>query len=165
MHGTALWVDGFICLPLSPVVSQPGCLARLFWWTGSFVSLCLPSSVSHCQGPLSPSPDAWRGSLSPLVSLHLSPDLSPFVWVVFCRLPAWMPGTALWVDGLTRLPLSLQFPLAGRFICLPLSADSFVSLCLPFVFVSQPEFLCLCLLSGWTDCVPARSREPCQKPC
>ena len=127
MHGTALWMDGFICLPLSPF-------------------RCLP---------LSPSLDAWHGSLggrvylSPFVSLHLYPvvsqpgclalngrvHLSPFV-------PAWMPGTALWVDGFICLPLS-------PFICLPLSpsldAWHWVGgfICLP---LSQPG--CLARLSG-----------------
>ena len=44
---------------------------------------------------------AWHGSLggrvhlSPFVSLHLS----PFVSLVPVCLPAWMPGTASWVDG------------------------------------------------------------------
>ena len=182
MPGTALWVDGFICLPLSPlispVVSQPGCLARLSGWTGSFVSLCLPSFVSRCLPAwmpgaalwvdgficlplsprmsgtplfpfLSPSLDAWHcffgGQIhfSPFVSLHLAPVLSQpgclsrlsrrtvslvslgspsFVshlcgwtdsFVSLCLplfvsrcLPAWMPGTALWVDGFICLPLS-----------------------------------------------------------
>ena len=182
----ALWVDGFICLPLSPlispVVSQPGCLARLSGWTGSFVSLCLPSFVSRCLPawmpgaalwvdgficlplspsmsgtplfpficlPLSPSLDAWHcffgGQIhfSPFVSPHLAPVVSQpgclsrlsrrtdslvslgslsFVshlcgwtdsFVSLCLplfvsrcLPAWMPGTALWVDGFICLPLS-----------------------------------------------------------
>ena len=93
---TALWGGGvhlspFVSLHLSPVVSQPGCLARLSGWTGSFVTLCLPSFVSPC-------------------------------------LPAWMPGTALWVDGFICLPLS-------PFICLArlsgLCFPSFVSRCLP----------------------------------
>ena len=186
MPGTALWVDGFICLPLSPlispVVSQPGCLARLSGWTVSFVSLCLPSFVSRCLPawmpgaalwvdgficlplsprmsgtpllpficlPLSPSLDAWHcffgGQIhfSPFVSLHLAPVVSQpgclsrlsgwtdslvslgspsFVshlcgwtdsFVSLCLplfvsrcLPAWMPGTALWVDGFICLPLS-----------------------------------------------------------
>ena len=132
MPGTALWVDGFICLPLSPlispVVSQPGCLARLSGWTGSFVSLCLPSFVSRC-------------------------------------LPAWMPGAALWVDGFICLPLSPRMsgtPLFP-FICLPLSPSldawhcffggqihfsAFVSPHLAPV-VSQPG--CLSRLSRRTD--------------
>ena len=64
----------FVSLHLSPVVSQPGCLARLSRRTDSLVSLCLPSFA-----PLSPSLDAWHGSLggqfhlSPFVSLHLAP--------------------------------------------------------------------------------------------
>ena len=190
MPGTPLWVDGFICLPLSPlispVVSQPGCLARLSGWTGSFVSLCLPSFVSRCLPawmpgfvclclpgclaplcfplspficlPLSPSLDAWHGSLGgrihlspvvsqpPFVSLHLSPVVSQpgcrarlsgwtGSFVTLCLpsfvsrcLPTWMPGTALWVDGFICLPLS-------PFICLArlsgLCFPSFVSRCLP----------------------------------
>ena len=79
--GTALWMDGFMCLPLSP----------------SFVSRSLPAL------------DAWHGSLGGRV------HLSPFVSLDFSRcLPAWMPGTALWVDGFICLPVS-------PFICLPLS--------------------------------------------
>ena len=114
---TALWGGGvhlspFVSLHLSPVVSQPGCLARLSGWTGSFVTLCLPS---------------------------------------FC-LPAWMPGTALWVDGFICLPLS-------PFICLARLSDlcfpSFVSHCLPawmsgtalqadrFTCLSLSPFICL----------------------
>ena len=164
-----------------PVASQPGCLARLSGWTGSFVSLCLPSFVSRLPPwmpgaalcvdgficlplsprmsgtplfpficfPLSPSLDAWHcffgGQIhfSPFVSLHLAPVVSQpgclsrlsrrtdslvslgspsFVshlcgwtdsFVSLCLplfvsrcLPAWMPGTALWVDGFICLPLS-----------------------------------------------------------
>ena len=92
------WTASFVplCpLHLSPVLSQPGCLARLSGWTGSFVSLCL----LH----LSPSLDAWRGSGS-FVSLCLPSFVSR------C-LPAWMPG---WTDSLVSL-------------CLP----SFVARCLP----------------------------------
>ena len=123
MPGTALWVDGFICLPLSPlispvylspfvslhlspVVSQPGCLARLSGWTGSsgtpFVSLHLSSVVSQpgCLARLS----GWTGSF---VSLCLPSFVSR------C-LAAWMPGAALWVDGFICLPLS-------AFMCLSLS--------------------------------------------
>ena len=163
-----------VSLHLSPVVSPPGCLARLSGWTGSFVSLCLPSFVSRCLPawmpgtalwvdgficlpvspficlPLSPRLDAWHGSLggrSPCVSLHLSPVVSPP--------PAWMPGTALWVDAFVCLPVS-------PFICLPLSPrlDAWhgslggrvhlspcVSLHLSPV-VSPPG--CLARLSGWT---------------
>ena len=75
--------------------------------------------------PLSPSLDAWHGSLggrvhlSPFVSLHLSPSLDASVsFVSLCLpsfvsrcLPAWMPG---WTDSLVSL-------------CLP----SFVARCLP----------------------------------
>ena len=130
MPGAALWVDGFICLPfsprmsgtplfpficlplspsldawhcffggqihfspfvslhLAPVVSQPGCLSRLSRRTDSLVSLGPPSFVSHLCG--------WTDSF---VSLCLP------LFVSRC-LPAWMPGTALWVDGFICLPLS-----------------------------------------------------------
>ena len=125
------WTGSFVSLcHLSPVVSQPGCLARLSGWTGSFVSLCLPSFVSlggrvHVSPfvpficlPFSPSLDAWHGSLGGRV------HLSPFVSLDFSRcLPAWMPGTALWVDGFVYLCLPA---------CLaPLCFPSFVSRCLP----------------------------------
>ena len=100
MPGTALWVDGFICLPLSPlispVVSQPGCLARLSGWTGSFVSLCLPSFVSRCL-------PAWMpGCLAPLC----------FPSFVSRCLPAWMPGTVFLVDRFTCV--SATHPGNGR---------------------------------------------------
>ena len=143
---TALWGGGvhlspFVSLHLSPVVSQPGCLARLFGWTVSLVSLCLPSFGSRCL-PAWMSVTAlhadgftcfpWfpficlpsvggRIDLCPFVSLYLSPVVSQpgclsgwtdsFVslclalFVSRC-LPAWMPGTALWVDGFICLPLS-----------------------------------------------------------
>ena len=178
------------CLPACPVVSQPGCLARLSGWTGSFVTLCLPSFVSRCLPawmpgtalwvdgficlplspficgtalwalfpficlPLSPSLDVWHGSpggqihLSPFVSLHLSPVVSQpgclarlFGWTVslvsLCLpsfgspcLPAWMSVTALQADGFTCLP---WFP----FICLPsLWVDGLI--CLPL-----SPFICL----------------------
>ena len=220
------WTGSFVSLcHLSPVVSQPGCLARLSGWTGSFVSLCLPSFVSQpgCLARLGficllclpsfvsrclpawmpgwtdslvslclPSFVArclpawiWHGSLRERV--HVSPfvpficlpfslsldDLSPFVSLDFSRcLPAWMPGTALWVDGFICLPLS-------PFICLPLSPSldawrgslggrvhlstfvsqhlcfpSFVSRCLPAwmpgtVFLPLSPFIWLLCLPAW----------------
>ena len=162
--GGQIHLSPFVSLHLSPVVSRLGCLARLSGWTGSFVTLCLPSFVSRCLQawmpgtalwvdgfichhlspficlPLPPSLDAWHGALggrvhlSPFVSLHLS-------------------GTALWA----------LFP----FICLPLSPSldvwhgspggqihlsPFVSLHLSPV-VSQPG--CLCLPSFGSPCLPA----------
>ena len=179
------WTGSFVSLcHLSPVVSQPGCLARLSGWTGSFVSLhlspsldawrgsgsfvslCLPSFVSRCLPawmpawtdslvslslpsfvarclpawiwhgslggrvhvspfvpficlPFSPSLDAWHGSLGGRV------HLSPFVSLAFSRcLPAWMPGTALWVDGLICLPGTAPWSFAvysaGTHVCLRL---------------------------------------------
>ena len=130
MPGTALWVDGFICLPLSPlispVVSQPGCLARLSGWTGSFVSLCLPSFVSRCLPAWMPGAALW---VDGFICLPLSP----------CCLPAWMSVTALQADGFTSLP---WFP----FICLPsLWVDGFI--CFPL-----SPFICLPLspsLDAW----------------
>ena len=114
MPGTALWTGSFVflCLPsfVSPVVSQPGCLARLSGrvHVSPFVSLhfCLP--------------------LSPLVSLHFLSPLSP----------------------------------SPSFICLRIHLPPFVSHL--FLVVSQPRCLCLCLPSGWTDCLPAPPGEPCQ---
>ena len=154
MFGTALWVDGLICLPLSPficlpLVSQPGCLARLSGWTGSFVYLCLPaclaplcfpSFVSRCLPAWMPVALFfwWTDSL---FSLCLPSFGSP------C-LPAWMSVTALQADGFTCLP---WFP----FICLPsLWVDGFI--CFPL----SPLPGCLARLSGWTDsfvsrCLPA----------
>ena len=158
----------FVSLHLSPVLSQPGCLARLSGWTGSFVSLlspfiCLllsPSLDAWHGSPggrvhLSPFAlgDAWHGSLggfmSPFVSLHLSPFVS-------------QPGclARLWVDEFICLPLS-------PFICLPFSPSldawhgslggRFVSPHLSPI-VSQPG--CLARLSGRTGsflslCLPS----------
>ena len=92
--GGRVYLSPFVSLHLSPVASQPGCLARLSGWTDSFVSLCLPSFV-------------WHGLCFPS-------------FVSRC-LPAWMP---LWVDGFICLPLShfvclplspsLDAPLGGR---------------------------------------------------
>ena len=126
MPGTALWVDVFIFLPLSPVIclffpgldawhsslSVPtfvslhlpaagGCLAWLFGCP--FVSLCLL---------LSPNLDAWHGSLSGRI--HLSPFVSRYLAPVD-SLDAW--------HGSVGLVLVVSQP--G---CL----DSCVSLC-PFI--------------------------------
>ena len=150
MPGTALWVDGFICLPVSPsFVSRclPAWMPGTALWVDAFVCLpgftCLP--------------------LSPLICLPLSPSLDDPVWVdgficlpwsfVSRCLPAWMPGTALWVDGFICLPLS-------PFICLPawmpgaarVHLSPFVSLHLSPV-VSQPG--CLGVLSFVARCLPA----------
>ena len=133
-----LWVDEFICLPLSPficlpfspsldawhgslggrfvsphlspIVSQPGCLARLSGRTGSFLSLCLPSFVL-----LSPSLDAWHGSLNG--QIHLSPLISLYLAPVGC------------LSGWTGLFASH---------CLSAWTSSIISLCLLLV-VSQPR--------------------------
>ena len=121
-------------LYLSPVVSQPGCLARLSGWTGSFVSLCLPSFVSQ------------PGCLARLGFICL--PLSPFICLPLS------PSLDAWVDRFTCLPLS-------PFICRPLSPSldlarlsgwtgSCVSLCPLHLSpgLSQPG--CLARLSGWT---------------
>ena len=192
-------VEGFICLPLSPFIclplspsldawhgslggrvdlspfvslhlSQPGCLARLSGWTGSFVSLCLPSFV-------------WHGSLG-FVSLHLSPvvsqpapggqihPLSPFIWLPLspsldvCH---GSPGGRIHLSPLVPLHLSpisvggridlspvvslYLSPVVSQPGCLSGWTDSFVSLCLP-LFVSRclPAWMPL-----WVDgfiCLP-----------
>ena len=65
-------LSSFVSLHLSRVVSQPGCLARLFGSTDSFVFRCL---------------DVWHGS--PGRRVHLSP-LSPFVCLpLSLSLDAW----------------------------------------------------------------------------
>ena len=102
-------------LHLSPVLSQPGCLALLSGWTGSFVSLCLSWFL-----PLSPSLDAWHGSLggrvhlSPFLSLHLSPVVS-------------QPGCLARLSGWTGSFVYLCLPGCLAPLCFP----SFVSRCLP----------------------------------
>ena len=136
---TALWGGGvhlspFVSLHLSPVVSQPGCLARLSGWTGSFVTLCLPSFVSRCLPAWMPGTALWVDGficlpLSPFICLARLSRLCFPSFVSRC-LPAWMSGTALQADRFTCLPLS-------PFICLPLSPSldawhgSLGSLCLP----------------------------------
>ena len=120
---TALWGGGvhlspFVSLHLSPVVSQPGCLARLSGWTGSFVTLCLPSFVSRCLPAWMPGTALWVDGficlpLSPFICLARLSGLCFPSFVSRC-LPAWMSGTALQADRFTCLPLS-------PFICLPLS--------------------------------------------
>ena len=164
--GGRVHLSPFVSLHLSPVASQPGCLARLSGWTGSFVSLCLPSFV-------------WHGSLN-FVSLHLFPVVSQpgclarlsrrtDSFVSLC-LPSFV--SCLWVDSFTCLPLSpfIWLPLSpsldvchgspgGRIHLSPLvplhlspisvggriDLSPFVSLYLSPV-VSQPG-----CLSGWTD--------------
>ena len=125
MPGSALWVDGFICLPLSR------------FWVDEFICLPLSPSLSSYHG-------AFLGGwihLSPFVSLHLSPVVS-------------QPGCLARLSGWTCLPGSFGFRL---------SADSFVFFVSHlFLVVSQPGCLCLCLPSGWTDCLPAPRREACQ---
>ena len=135
LSGTALWaLFPFICLPLSPsldvwhgspggqihlslhlspVVSQPGCLARLFGWTVSLVSLCLPSFGSPCL-------PAWMS-----VTALQADGFTCLPWFPFICLPS------LWVDGLICLPLS-------PFICLPLSPSLRGFICLPL-----SPFVCL----------------------
>ena len=121
-----LWVDGFICLPLSPF-----CLpVWMLLWVDGFICLPLSPSLDVCHG----SPGG-RIHLSPLVPLHLSPisaggriDLSPFV----------------------SLYLS---PVVSQPGCLSGWTDSFVSLCLPFV--SQPECSSGWTDSFVSRCLPA----------
>ena len=155
-----------VSLHLSPVVSPPGCLARLSGWTrsfvslGSLVSLCLPSFVSRCL-PAWMIQSGWTGSFVSLClpSFVSQPGclarlgficlpLSPFICLPLS------PSLDAWVDRFTCLPL---FP----FICRPLSPSldlarlsgwtgSCVSLCPLHLspVLSQPG--CLARLSGWT---------------
>ena len=171
--GRRVHLSPFVSLHLSAVASQPGCLARLSGWTGSFVSLCLPSFV-------------WHGSLG-FVSLHLSPvvsqpgclarppggqiHLSPFVSLHLSPVVS-QPQCLARLFGWTVSLVSLCLPSFGS-RCLPawmsvtaLQADGFT--CLPwFPFICLPSLwvdglICLPLspspvvsqpgcLSGWTD--------------
>ena len=157
MPGTALWVDGFICLPLSPFIclAFPSFVSRCLpaWMSGTALQAdrftCLPLSPFICL-PLSPSLDAWHGSLggqfhlSPFVSLHLAPLVSQpgclsrlsrrTDSLVSLGSPSFV--SHLWVDGLICL------------LCLPL----FVSRCLPawmplwvdgFICLPLSPFVCL----------------------
>ena len=161
MPGTALWVDGFICVPLSPFICLPLSPARLFGWMGSFVSLCLPSFGFIClfflwvDGficlPLSPSFVSQPGCLARLsgwtgsfVSLCLPSFVSR------C-LSAWMPGTALWVFVSLCLPSFVSRCLPG---CLARLSPSCVSRSLPAflggrVDVSPTSFVPRCLPAGF----------------
>ena len=163
--GGRVHLSPFVSLHLSPVASQPGCLARLSGLCfPSFVSLCLPwlcfpSFVSRCLPawmsgtalwalfpficlPLSPSLDVWHGSpggqihLSPFVSLHLSPVVSQ---------PGCLARLFGWTVSLVSLCLPSLAPLVSQPGCLSRLSrrtDSLVSLGSPS-FVSH--------LCGWTD--------------
>ena len=151
MPGTALWVDGFICLPLSPlispVVSQPGCLARLSGWTGSFVSLCLPSFVSHCLPAWMPGAALW---VDGFICLPLSPRMSgtplfPFICLPLSpSLDAWhcFFGGQIHFSPFVSLHLAPLVSQPGCLSRLSRRTDSLVSLGSPS-FVSH--------LCGWTD--------------
>ena len=161
--GGRVHLSPFVSLHLSPVASQPGCLARLSGWTGSFVFLCLPSFVWHGSlgfvslhlSPVVSQPGclarlSGQIHLSPFVSLHLSPVVSQpgclarlFGWTVslvsLC-LPSFgspcLPAvTALQADGFTLVPLHLSISVVGR-----IDLSPFVSLYLSPV-VSQPGCL------------------------
>ena len=158
MPGTVLWggrvhLSPFVSLHLPPVLSQPGCLARLSGWTGSFVSLCVASGwtnsfVFRClpayggrihlsfflsiSFTLPPGLDAWHGRV------HLSPCVSLSNSFVLGCCPAWMiwHGSPCGQLHLSRfVPSFVSHRLRG-FICLPL-ADGFIFLpvcgliCLP----------------------------------
>ena len=121
MPGTALWVDGFICLPLSPSLhlspsldALPGCLARRSGWTDSVVSLCFPLFGPGWLPAWMARLSAWTDSFVSTVSQLGRAQLSPFVSSPSCCLPAWMRGTALWVDGFICLPLSRVFEAQKR---------------------------------------------------
>ena len=185
MPGTALWVDGFICLPLSPlispVVSQPGCLARLSGWTGSFVSLCLPSFVSRCLPAWMPGAALWVDGficlplsprmsgtpLFPFICLPLSPSqdawhcffggqihFSPFVSLHLAPVVS-QPGGLSRLSRRTDSLVSLGSPSFVSHLCGWIHLFPFVSLYLSPV-VSQPG--CLARLSGWTDSFVSRCR-------
>ena len=186
MPGTALVVDGFICLPLSPficlplspsldtwhsslgeqihsspIVSQPGCLARLSGWTDSFVSLCLPSFVL-CSSVVSHSGTALRADgficppLSPFTCLLLFPSPAPpFVSICLPLSPTLgQPGCLARLSG-------CGWTVSFVSHCLP----SFVSHCLPAWMWHASPLICLPLspsrcLSAWMPALCPRL-SPC----
>ena len=139
-----------------PVASQPGCLARLSGWTGSFVSLCLPSFVSRCLPPWMPgaalcvdgficlplSPRMSGTPLFPFICFPLSPSLdawhcffggqihfSPFVSLHLAPVVS-QPGCLSRLSRRTDSLVSLGSPSSlwvDGFICFPLSPF----ICLP----------------------------------
>ena len=169
-HGSPL--SPFICAPLSLPAGFLGGQVHLFPFvslTGSFVSFCLPGAGFWVDGfmclslspficlPFFPSLDAWRNSLEGRVRLSRSGWTNSFVLPLS---PAWMPGmpsfasrlaqlsgAALWVDGFNCLPFFRN----NAFISLPLSADSFVCLCLPFISCCFPARMPLPLSPFWVD--------------
>ena len=124
MPGTALWVDSFTCLPLSP-----------------FIWLPLSPSLHVCHG----SPGG-RIHLSPLVPLHLSPisvggriDLSPFVSLYLSPVVSQPGCLSGWTDSFVSLCLPLFVSRCLPFICLPLSLSLDVALTLRG-FLHFPRF-------------------------
>ena len=102
--GGRVHLSPFVSLHMSPVVSQPGCLARLSGWTGSFVSLCLASLT-------------WM----PGTALWVDESLSPFICLpVSVGLNAWHGS----LGGRVHLPECLDGSLGGR-----VQLSPFVSLC------------------------------------
>ena len=170
VSGTALCVDGFICLPpfirlpLSPtifwhgslgghVVSHPACLPPLSGFTASFVSLCLPLFLSHprCLSRLS----RWTRSfvslwpvavVSQQLLVHLS-QLSPSLdapCVLLCLSPVVSQPGSLHLSPIVSQP-GHGF-LGGRVhvspvVSLHLSPPLFVSRC----WMCLPSFV-LCWL-------------------
>ena len=146
MPGTALCVDGFICLPLSPF----SCLPLSPSLHGS---LSLPSFLSRCH--VSPH---FSNMVSQPVSGFICLTLSPICLPLSLSLDAWhgsLGVTCLPLSPFICLPLCLAGGCLDRFICLPLS---------PFICPSLDvwrgpfwvdEFICL--PSSWVDkliCLP-----------
>ena len=143
MSVTALQADGFTCLPWFPFICLPS-----LWVDGL---ICFPLSPFICL-PLSPSLDAWHGSLggrihlSPFVSLCLSPVVSqpgcPSGWTdsfVSRCLPAWISRSAVSFTSrgsvlLAGSGLPSASALASVIPCLVDVGDRV--LCLPFIWTS-----------------------------
>ena len=151
----------FVSLHLSPVVSQPGCLALFFWWTDSLFSLSLPSFGSCCLPAWMSvtALQAWHGSLGG--QFRLSPfTCSRRTNSLLCL------GSPSPISVGGRIDLSLFVslylsPIVSQPGCPSGWTDAFVSRCLPawMCGTHAPRFPSLpAVLSFWRGLVCLRLR-------
>ena len=140
MPGTALWLDGFICLPGFVSLCLPtSCVplspkARLSGRTGSFVSAggCLARQV-HLSPFLSlhlslvVSLEAWHGFVSGRI--HLSPFVSLYSAPVGCSLDSWHGSLGGRIHLFPTVLSAWTGSIVSPSCCLPAWMDGFI--CLP----------------------------------